>query len=99
MKYYKLHKNNDHVKIIIKWLFDEVISSGGDGDGIWYSKNYQVYDIFDFIMANELLPKDWEIFEIDWGYSFTHEQESLIITNEKKFFDNRPIYQQVLLEW
>lgn len=90
-------ENSQHIKNLIKWLFEEVHSAGGDGDGIWYSKYFNVLDIEEFINSESLLPKYWN-FKIDnHRLVYSHHQECLIITNNEDDFTNRPPWQQVAI--
>lgn len=96
--YNTLDFDNAHVKQIINWLFIEVLSAGGDGDGIWYSKFYNIKDIKKFIEHNNILPKFWVILrETEDELTYYCEQENLTITNNKDRFNNRPEWQQVSL--
>lgn len=91
-------ENKDHLRILIKWLFDEVCSAGGDGDGIWYSKYFNAKDIKDFIIEEKLYPVHFKIREeSDDSVYFSEGQEGLVITNNKEVFDYRPSWQQVSL--
>ena len=90
--------NKPHLKTLIKWLFDEVVSAGGDGDGIWYSKYYNAKDIKNLILEEKLLPIGFEITkDNDQSVSFGEGQEWLTITNDEEEFDRRPSWQQVSL--
>lgn len=94
-------KSDDrHLFNLIKWLIEEVRSMGGDGDGIWYTRNYHIDYIYNFIKENNLLPSYWNIEIENNSYLYLGEnQESLIITDDKKLFNSRPSWQQVAIEW
>lgn len=101
MKYYDINKNKEHIKYLIKWLYDEMMSAGGDGDALWYSENYNVNDICSlFIEFNSTLrfPK-----KIEWldgkTFNFGDYQEWITVTNDKKIFDTRPNWQQATVVW
>ena len=90
--------DKQHLSALISWLIDEVLRSGGDGDGIWYSKFYSVDSIKQLIKDKSLLPKGWKIFgETFCSFSIGYEQEWLKITNNKEDFDGRPSWQQVVV--
>ena len=91
--------NKEHVKEMVKWLIDEVLASGGDGDGIWYSKYFNVDEIETLIKENNLLPDFWKMEKKEDGLRIGDNQEWLFITNNKNSFDNRPEWQQVSLVW
>lgn len=89
--------SKEHTINLIKWLIQEVLHSGGDGDGIWYSKYFDVKDIIKLIEEEKLLPKFWEIKVGEKDASVGQDQEWLFITNEKEVFDRRPSWQQVAI--
>jgi hypothetical protein len=101
MKYCIIDEHNkNHIKTLIKWLFDEVKSAGGDGDALWYSRYYSVKDIFPIVEEiNNSLKFKWDLElkdnEIHWNYY----QEGMIITNKEEHYNNSPSWQQVLLRY
>lgn len=99
MGYIKLEKDNEHVKNLIKRLIDEVLSASGDGDAFWYSKYYDVKDIKQFIIDNNLLPKWWVIKEFNKCILVGENQECLFITNDEESFKCRSPLYQVTLEY
>ena len=46
MNYCNANDNKEHIIKILDWLYEECVSSGGDGDALWYSRYYDVKDIF-----------------------------------------------------
>ena len=98
----RFNKPNERTKELINWLFIEVIRAGGDGDGIWYSKYFDIDDLKEFIVKENLLPNDWKIEKRNKHYDhyvFFDGQESLLITNSKEMFENRPSWSQVSIEY
>lgn len=91
--------NEKHMESLIKWLLDEVMSSGGDGDGIWYAQNHSIDDIKKFIEDRNLLPKYWIMKEVNGRLELGENQESLTITNNEEDMNNKPIWQQVSITW
>lgn len=86
-----------HLHNLIKWLHAEVLRSGGDGDAIWYSKFYWVNEILELVKGfNDTLSCKWDIsFDEENGRIHWHlGQSSILITNNKEDFDNRPSWQQ-----
>lgn len=82
-----------HLIKLLEWLFDEVISAGGDGDAFWYSKNFSVADLLPLV---EHVKKSknlrWEL-KLDGPCIICHlGQQSLLITNEESVF---PSWAQV----
>lgn len=54
-----------HVLKLIDFLYCEVLRAGGDGDAIWYSKYYNVKDLFPLIKEyNEKLKFKWKCLEL-----------------------------------
>lgn len=101
MRYADLSANEDQIKILIQWLWDEVKSSGGDGDAIWYSRYYDVNDIFPLVDEfNREQKYSFEECELvcDTIY-WSDQQEGIIITNSKLLWDTIPDWQQVSLRW
>ncbi len=90
-------ENTEHIKTIIKWLFDEVLSSSGDGDGIWYSNFFDINDIANFIEENQLAPKHFTCERHEDRIYYGQGEEWLIITNNEALFNTRPSWQQVAL--
>ena len=101
-KYCQIDPNGcPHIEMLINWLIEEVKSSGGDGDGIWYSQIFDVQDIKEFILLNNLLPDRWafqDISELN-TISVGEGQEGLIITNNVSVYNSRPFWQQVTIAW
>lgn len=98
IQYCNISENKEHIISIIKWLIEDVLSAGGDGDGIWCSKYYSIEDIKALIINEKLLPIGWWIQNRDANTFLIGEyQEWLMITNNLEIFNNRPIWQQVSL--
>ena len=38
-----------HLLKLIEWILDEVLRAGGDGDALWYSRFYDVKEIFEIV--------------------------------------------------
>lgn len=98
--YCELTTENKHVKKLIEWLIEEVLSAGGDGDGIWYSGYFLIEDIKKIIES--MLPKTWSFTEYNKneGYFVVgHNQEGLIVTNNREIFRSRPNWQQVAIDY
>ena len=86
-----------HLSKLASWLIEEVQGAGGDGDGLWYSKNYSVSDIHTIV--EPLLPEFWKVnWSIDTVY-YGCGEEYLTITNSSEEYENAPYYQQVLIKY
>ena len=96
---------NVHVVNLLRWLFNEVISAGGDGDAFWYTRYYNLEYISDIIKKlNVELQIEWSIEDcmdpqgrryLSWGQN----QEYIIITCDKEMWENRPFYTQCSIQW
>lgn len=85
-----------HLLKLIDFLYEEVRSASGDGDAIWYSIFYDIKEIFPIIEEfNSKQKYPWSNLELyDDDISWWNGQESILITNDKAKFDNRPNWQQ-----
>ena len=82
MTYSSVENNRETLLKVIDLLYNSVISEGGDGDAIWYSRFYDINDIYKLIKEyNDKLKFPWELStkneEIFWG----ENQEWIVITN------------------
>lgn len=95
---------------LLNFLFEGIRLSGGDGDGIWYSKYFWIDEIYKFILDhrsdnNLYLPSSWEVTlrektETHEKHLYLgHGEEGLIITNSEQMFDNRPSWQEISIVW
>lgn len=96
-----VYDNYEHLEKLMSWLWAEVISAGGDGDGIWYSRFYntnQIAEAFDDFFKSRKwkiqIGNDTLFISPEWP-----SQEGLVITNNKKTFDQRPDWQQVAIQY
>lgn len=91
----------DHIMSIIDLLYNECISAGGDGDGAWYSRFYNIQDIA--LLVREYNSKLKFPFNIKWIDENTlfwgEEQEAIIITNDEEKYKNWPDYIQMILKY
>lgn len=82
-----------HVLKLIDWLFNEVISAGGDGDGLWYSTYYDVKSILPLVEEyNNKLEYKWTVeLKEDSKTIYWHDnQEGITITNNEDTYKSRP---------
>lgn len=108
-KYFQINEwSKQHLEILIKWLVAEVCSASGDGDSLWYSKYYDIVDIYNLIEELQAQGKfdypngwklDWELElkngTIVWG----KDQEALVITNDRESFLNSPDWYQCKIQY
>jgi hypothetical protein len=88
-----------HLINLLKVIFDEVLSAGGDGDAIWYSRFYNINEIkylIEEFNAKQKFPWEIKIEEqtIHWGI----DQEWAIITNDENLYNNAPPWIQFKLK-
>lgn len=82
-----------HIKELINWLIAEVISAGGDGDALWYSRYYHVDEILPILQECKIY--DFSIDKKENSITVGQHQEWLIITNNQEDWNNAPSWQQV----
>lgn len=101
MKYCDVKSNKEHIINLIKWIYEEVISAGGDGDFLWYSRYYSVKDIYPLVEElNNTLNWKWKLKWLDDNsFILGESQESFLITNNEDLYKNAPIWQQGLLKY
>lgn len=94
---YKFPNEEEHLAVFIKWLFSEVISAGGDGDGLWFSKYHSVNTLLPLI--ENLKPDGWEVKINEDTINVWSHQEGLIITNNEDKYNSAPPWQQILIRY
>ena len=91
-------RNRQHIITLINWIIDEVISAGGDGDALWYSKYYSIDDIY--LLLKEIgFKHEWKIEKHEDYISLSLWQEGIIITNNQKHWDEAPSWEQVMIRY
>ena len=92
-----------HLTALIKWLYEEALSAGGDGDAAWLTKYYRISDLFTLVEAfnNSLGDKKfWTVhMQGDSIIHWTHLEEGIYITSDEKFFNNLPDWYQVKIRY
>ena len=91
-------RDRDHIKNLITWLYDEVISAGGDGDALWYSQYFHVDEILPIVEELNAEFK-WNIKKEADYISIGKNQEGMLITNNDKHWNEAPIWQQVKIHY
>lgn len=82
-----------HIKELINWLIAEVISAGGDGDALWYSRYYHVDEILPILQECKLY--NFTIDKKENSILVGKDQEWFSITNNQEDWNNAPPWQQV----
>jgi hypothetical protein len=99
-KFVKLQDGHvGHIESLLRWISQEVWSTGGDGDAIWISKYFDVKDILPIVQyMNETEWNNW------WDISTGHDdivlfnnQEGFHITNNQDF--EVPSWSQCTIRW
>jgi len=95
-------QSKQHLLDLINWLVDEVASSGGDGDALWYSRYYNVEDLKLLVEEynnKQKFPDHWKIRLEGENLWYGEGQEGLLITNNKEYFDKSPDWTQVKIRY
>lgn len=92
--------DKQHILKLIDFLYNEVISAGGDGDSLWYSRYYDINEIEKVLAEyNSQLKFPWQINlsgkTIQWG----ENQEWVIITNDEQVYLRSPDWQQCKIRY
>lgn len=102
MNYSKIEtqETKDHLLKLIDFLYNEMVSSGGDGDALWYSTYYNVEDIKVLVETyNSKLkfPMTIEIRgeSLHWG----DNQEWIVITNDSEYYHTSPDWIQIKVRY
>lgn len=94
--------SKEHIKHLVQFLIDEVISAGGDGDSFWYSRYFKVDDIYDIIeecFFDQLEKMDWHLSKSGETIKIEGGEESLIITNDLSLYETCPDWVQCIIRW
>jgi len=97
----KISPNKDMIFSLLSFIHKEVVSSCGDGDALWYTRFFDIKDIFELVKEfNEVNSIGWEVYqnepyEISWG----KEQEWVMIVDDKKYFDGLPDTIQLKIQY
>ena len=90
----------DHLLKLIDFLYKDVLSAGGDGDALWYSRYYKVSDIYPLVEKyNKALKFPWKLELTDMDILWHDNQESLHITNNEQTYLQAPSWQQILIKY
>lgn len=93
-------ERKEHLLKLIDFLHQEVLSACGDGDGLWYSKYYDIKDILPLVEEyNSKLKFPWKITVDAKTIHMDDNQESLMITNDEELYKNAPSWQQILIKY
>ena len=101
MNYCSIDENDKkHLFNLIDFIHNEVLRSGGDGDALWYSKYYNVKDLYPLVEEyNSKLKFPWKTSLNEKTIDVDNYQESWIITNDEELYKNAPSWQQILIKY
>lgn len=100
MTNYSPIKNVETINDILHTIYNHVCSCGGDGDALWYSERHHINDIKVIVDTyNSKLPFPWEVKLEDNFLSWGHNQEWVIITNDKTTLLNAPHWISFKLQY
>ena len=83
--------NKQIIKKVLDLIYSSIVLEGGDGDAIWFSKYTSLNNLVSLIEEyNNENKTNWDIKLTDekhflWG----KDQEWVIITDNKEFFENQ----------
>jgi len=92
-----------HIKGLVKFLVNDMLSAGGDGDAFWYSKYYSI-DQLEPIIDEYLNSINWfqhggTKSKDDKNLDYKRWQESFHISNDEEFWKNIPVWAQVKIAY
>jgi len=88
-----------HVLKIIDILYNDCISAGGDGDALWYLRDYTIDEILPLVEEyNSKLEYPFEIEITDGDIHWGQNQEWIIITPNRKTYNTAPTWMQFVLK-
>jgi hypothetical protein len=89
-------QNKEHLKNLLNWILNEVISAGGDGYALWYSRFYNIDEIFPIV--EECNKYEWKIEKHPDRIFWWKDQEGITITNNEQHWNDAPSWQQVMIK-
>ena len=101
MNYLPINDNKvkQHLLKLIDFLFENVINEGGDGDALWYSRFYDVKDIFILVQEyNNKLKFPWKVELDETTIHWYDNQEAVVITNDEKTYNEWPSWGIIVVK-
>jgi len=84
--------NLENTEQLIKFLFNAIISEGGDGSAIWLAKHNNINDIYSFICDYNVRNNiNWEVSIDEDGIVWSDNQESITITTDEEWYNKQPM--------
>lgn len=93
--------NKDHIKHLIDFLYKEVLSAGGDGDALWYSKYFTLEELMEcFQEYDDDNAVGWRFEDVtDDTFNWGIDQEWITVTTSSKLFIEGPDWQQIKIQY
>jgi hypothetical protein len=88
-----LNPNKERINKLLSFLYNQILSDGGDGDALWLTKLHALEDIKKLVIEyNNTLEFKWVIMDgvSDKYFSWGENQEWVIITDDKEYYDESP---------
>lgn len=97
----KITPNKNHIFSLLEFLHAEVMSSGGDGDALWYTKLYSLDDIMELVKEyNETKSIGWEVYrQEDYQILWGKDQEWISIIDNKNCYEGSPDWHQIKIQY
>lgn len=90
-----------HIINLLKWLYEECISAGGDGDCWWYCKYGDINKIFELVKQfnrTERFPFSSVILDKNkQSIYWSDNQECIVITTSKEEYEKFPSWAQCVV--
>ena len=79
---------DEHLIALLKWLLDEVRSSGGDGDAFWLTKHYTIDSLYYLVdnYLNSIGNTYWTLEQTTKDdFMVWRNQEALIVSQDTEY--------------
>jgi hypothetical protein len=83
---------------MLSLLSTAVLSEGGDGDALWYTRHFDVDDIYKSLQEYSG-PKGWRIEVLVDAISWGTGEEWVVITNSEERFNSSPDWIQMKIQY
>lgn len=93
MKTKFIKPNINQTTKLIEWMYESVLSEGGDGDAFWYSKLFDIKDLKEIVEEydrNHAIGWDVEYDEYRELFTWSKGEEGIVITNSEIEFLKKP---------
>ena len=92
--------SREHLMKLIDFIYNEVLSSGGDGNAFWYSRFYNVADLLPLVKEyNDKLKFPWKVEFTEKTINWGDNQEWAVITNDEDLYKMAPDWMQIKIQY